>query len=96
MHPDRSFVEKVLQIITTAADIRYRGPIFPRFTANPFSARKTSAALRKQITAEVLLTIRSDYPPRLFPNSVVSPLGVLPKPSGKIKIVMDLRRSEWV
>ncbi|GAV02772.1 hypothetical protein RvY_13296, partial [Ramazzottius varieornatus] len=92
-HPDRGFVQMVLDIIDNGADIGFNGPRYPRFTKNSATAREFSEVLLKSITKEVASGHSVgpfSSPP--FPNFVVSSLGVREKKTGGHRIIMDLSR----
>lgn len=92
-HPDQQFPILIKNILIHGADIGYRGPNFPRSTANSVSARVHCAVLREQISKEIRLGHSAGpfaSPP--FPNFVSSALGVCPKHNGGFRVILDLSR----
>ncbi|XP_055345768.1 uncharacterized protein LOC129593467 [Paramacrobiotus metropolitanus] len=92
-HPDRHFVNDLLQILDCGADIGFRAAHRSRITPNAQSARSHADVLTGAIHKEVMLghTVGPfSHPP--FINFVCSSLGVREKRTGGHRIILDLSR----
>lgn len=95
LHPDRVFVNMLLDMIRHGAEIGFTSPHHVRYTPNAFSACIHSDILSVAINKEVTLGHTAGpfrRPP--FDNFTVSSLGVRPKKSGGHRIILDLSRPD--
>ncbi|GAV00860.1 hypothetical protein RvY_11649-1 [Ramazzottius varieornatus] len=91
LHPDRRFVQQLLQAITHRTDIGFQGPERPRFSKNAISAFSHATSLLVTIASEVSKG-RCQGPSKSvpFPNFVCNPIGAVPKKNGDVRIILDL------
>ena len=90
-HPDRNFVNFLLDGFTNGFSVGYQGPLTAGQCRNLLSARSNPAAVTRAISKEVERGHTAgpfDIMP--FPLLHCSPLGAVPKKDGTYRIILDL------
>ena len=90
-HPDRNFVNFLLDGFTNGFSVSYQGPLTAGQCRNLLSARSNPAAVTRAISKEVQRGHTAgpfDIMP--FPLLHCSPLGAVPKKDGTYRIILDL------